>query len=53
MALHVARYPSCCPCPHSLSFMAFHVANAYEEGDGRFVKLFLCAMKEIDMGAST
>ncbi|KAJ9507854.1 hypothetical protein QJQ45_021212 [Haematococcus lacustris] len=33
------------------SFMAFHVANAWEEGP--LVKLYVCAMSQFDMGAKS
>lgn len=33
------------------SFMAFHVANAWEEQQGRLVKIYLCAAKSVDLAA--
>ncbi|KAF5837122.1 carotenoid cleavage dioxygenase [Dunaliella salina] len=42
--------------PHnatSQNFMSFHVVNAWEDGpDGRYVTIYLLAMKRIDMDAS-
>jgi len=35
------------------SFMSFHIVNAWEDGpDGRYVTIYLLAMKRIDMNAS-
>jgi carotenoid cleavage dioxygenase-like enzyme len=37
---------------HACSFMAFHIANAWEEEDGNIVKLYLCTMNQFTMSST-